>query len=44
MSKRFEGKTVLVTAGSSGIGLTTAKRFHDEGARVAITAAPEGAG
>jgi NAD(P)-dependent dehydrogenase (short-subunit alcohol dehydrogenase family) len=34
---RFSGKTVLVTGGSSGIGLATAKRIAAEGGRVAIT-------
>jgi NAD(P)-dependent dehydrogenase (short-subunit alcohol dehydrogenase family) len=34
---RFEGRTVLVTGGSSGIGLATAKRIATEGGRVAIT-------
>lgn len=35
--KRFEGKTVVVTGGNSGIGLATAKAFAAEGARVAIS-------
>jgi len=34
---RFNNKRVLVTGGSSGIGLATAKRLVQEGARVAIT-------
>src|SRR6195952_25863 len=34
---KFEGKIVIVTGGSSGIGLATAKRFVDEGAHVVIT-------
>ena len=34
---RFEGKTVLITGGRSGIGQATAQRFADEGATV-ITA------
>lgn len=37
MSKKLENKTALVTGGSSGIGLATAKRFALEGARVFIT-------
>lgn len=33
---RFEGRTVLVTGGSSGIGQAIAVRFGEEGANVAI--------
>jgi NAD(P)-dependent dehydrogenase (short-subunit alcohol dehydrogenase family) len=34
---RFDGKTVLVTGGTSGIGLATALAFKNEGARVIVT-------
>lgn len=33
----LDGKTAVITGGTSGIGLATAQRFTDEGARVFIT-------
>ncbi|WP_313616722.1 glucose 1-dehydrogenase [Agrobacterium sp.] len=37
MSKTFENKVVIVTGGTSGIGLATAKAFSQQGASVFIT-------
>jgi 3-oxoacyl-[acyl-carrier protein] reductase len=37
MSKKLEGKIVLVTGGSRGIGAAIAKRLADDGANIAIT-------
>ncbi|POP44350.1 oxidoreductase [Superficieibacter electus] len=38
MSQKFANKVVVITGGSDGIGLATAKRFATEGAQVYVTA------
>jgi NAD(P)-dependent dehydrogenase (short-subunit alcohol dehydrogenase family) len=37
MTGRFDGKTVLITGGSGGIGRATAERIVSEGGRVLVT-------
>jgi NAD(P)-dependent dehydrogenase (short-subunit alcohol dehydrogenase family) len=37
MARKLEGKIAVVTGGTTGIGLATAKRFVAEGARVFVT-------
>jgi NAD(P)-dependent dehydrogenase (short-subunit alcohol dehydrogenase family) len=37
MTQKLKGKTALVTGGTTGIGLATARLFHAEGARVIVT-------
>ncbi|MBI3283387.1 MAG: SDR family oxidoreductase [Burkholderiales bacterium] len=39
---RLKGKTVLITGGTSGIGLASAQLFRAEGARLAVTGRDEG--
>ncbi|MDR7028702.1 NAD(P)-dependent dehydrogenase (short-subunit alcohol dehydrogenase family) [Rhizobium rosettiformans] len=36
--QRFSGQTVFVTGGNKGIGLGIARRFAEEGAKIAIAA------
>jgi len=42
MARKLEGKIAVVTGGTTGIGLATAKRFATEGARVFVTGRRQG--
>jgi NAD(P)-dependent dehydrogenase (short-subunit alcohol dehydrogenase family) len=44
MSDRLQGRVAVITGGGSGIGLATARRFRDEGARVVVVDVDEDAG
>ncbi len=44
MSRRFEGKVVLITGSASGIGAAAARRFSGEGARLVLGDLNEEAG
>ena len=41
MSNRFQGRTILITGGNSGIGFATAKQIVQEGGKVIITGRDE---
>ncbi|WP_316575552.1 MULTISPECIES: glucose 1-dehydrogenase [Nocardia] len=41
-SSRFDGKTALITGGTSGMGLATARRLLAEGAEVVVTGRDKG--
>ncbi|MEO1657886.1 MAG: SDR family oxidoreductase [Pseudomonadota bacterium] len=40
--QRFDGKTILITGGTSGIGKATAERIASEGGKVIVTGTNEG--